>query len=156
MMGKVMISGGKGEPYFSCKRGISSTKLHGLCWLSGWWMSISSQPSLQAFGEPGRAKIYVPSATPAQARLCIVDVAIFWKLIQRNNSPNPGISFSQTDASASGVTSRPVTPVPPVVITTSIWSSAIQVLNKSEYSNDDVVQRLTHILSEMDFKNSGA
>ena len=34
-------------------------------------------------------------------------------------------------------------------------SSAIQVLNKSEYSNDDVVQRLTHILSEMEFKNSG-
>jgi len=25
-------------------------------------------------------------------------------------------------------------------------------LNKSEYSNDDVVQRLTHLLSEMDFK----
>jgi len=35
-------------------------------------------------------------------------------------------------------------------------SSAIQVLNKSEYSNDDVVQRLTHILSEMDFKKNGA
>ena len=34
-------------------------------------------------------------------------------------------------------------------------SSAIQVLNKSEYSNDDVVQRLTHILSEMEFKKNG-
>ena len=34
-------------------------------------------------------------------------------------------------------------------------SSAIQVLNKSEYSNDDVVQRLTHILSEMEFKRNG-
>ena len=34
-------------------------------------------------------------------------------------------------------------------------SSAIQVLNKSEHSNDDVVQRLTHILSEMEFKKNG-
>ena len=50
----------------------------------------------------------------------MVEVPIFWKLIQRKVSPKPSICFSNRPSSASGVTSRPVTPVPPVVITTSM------------------------------------
>ena len=49
-----------------------------------------------------------------------------WKLSIRNSSPNPSIRLSSTRSNASGVTSRPVMPVPPVVITTSIAGSAIQ------------------------------
>src|SRR3984957_16349508 len=45
----------------------------------------------------------------------------------RNSSPKPSMRFSSTRSNASGVTSRPVTPVPPLVITTSICGSAIQV-----------------------------
>ena len=37
--------------------------------------------------------------------------------------------FSNSGSSASGVTSRPVKPVPPVVMTTSIAGSAIQALH---------------------------
>src|SRR3954470_11149621 len=59
----------------------------------------------------------------------MVEVPIFWKLIQRKVSPKPSIFFSNTLSKASGVTSRPVTPVPPVEITTSISGSAIQVLS---------------------------
>src|SRR4051794_38812848 len=44
----------------------------------------------------------------------------------RNSSPKPSMRFSITWSKASGVTSRPVIPVPPVVITTSISGSAIQ------------------------------
>ncbi len=40
----------------SCRRGISSTRLHGRWRLSSWWRMMSSQPSRQAPGEPGRAK----------------------------------------------------------------------------------------------------
>src|SRR5471030_2587448 len=55
----------------------------------------------------------------------MVEVPIFWKLIQRKVSPKPSIFFSNRDSKASGVTSRPVTPVPPVEITTSTVGSAI-------------------------------
>src|SRR5512138_3652410 len=43
----------------------------------------------------------------------------------RNSSPKPSISFSITSAKASGVMSRPVMPVPPVVMTQSICGSAM-------------------------------
>src|SRR3546814_468313 len=43
----------------------------------------------------------------------------------RNSSPKPSISFSITRRNASGVTSRPVTPVPPVVMMQSTSGSAI-------------------------------
>ena len=59
------------------------------------------------------------------ARDCMVEVPIFWKLIQRKISPKPSMRFSNSPSSASGVTSRPVTPVPPVVITTSTLGSSI-------------------------------
>ncbi|MNU07311.1 hypothetical protein D3C72_2528400 [compost metagenome] len=45
----------------------------------------------------------------------------------RNNSPNPSICLSSKQATASGVLSRAVKPVPPVTSTTCTWSSAIQV-----------------------------
>ena len=38
----------------------------------------------------------------------------------------PSISFSNSGRTASGVTSRPVNPVPPVEMTTSMLASAIQ------------------------------
>ncbi len=41
----------------------------------------------------------------------------------------PSMRFSNKGSTASGVTSRPVNPVPPVVMTTSIDLSAIQPLN---------------------------
>ena len=56
-----------------------------------------------------------------QARL----EAQFWKLTQRKVSPKPSIFFSNNPSSASGVTSRPVTPVPPVEITASMLGSSI-------------------------------
>ena len=43
------------EPYFSCSRGISSTKLQGRKRLSSWWTRMPSQASRQAPGEPGSA-----------------------------------------------------------------------------------------------------
>lgn len=45
-----------------------------------------------------------------------------------NNAEKPSISFSNSGFTASGVTSRPVKPVPPVVITTSMPGSLIQRL----------------------------
>src|SRR5579859_281582 len=56
----------------------------------------------------------------------MVEVPIFCQLSQRKTSPKPGMVFSNTASKASGVTSRPVTPVPPVETTTSIAGSAIQ------------------------------
>ena len=46
------------ERYSRCslRRGMSSTKLQGRVRMSSWCRRISSQPSLQAPGEPGRAK----------------------------------------------------------------------------------------------------
>ena len=42
----------------------------------------------------------------------------------------PSMRFSNKGSSASGVTSRPVKPVPPVVMTTSIAGSAIHALTR--------------------------
>jgi hypothetical protein len=55
---------------------------------------ISSHASFTAPVDPGSAKSSVPFATPAVARDWIVEVPIYWKLIQRKRSPNPGISVS--------------------------------------------------------------
>ena len=62
----------------------------------------------------------VAPATPAVARLWIVEVPILawlsmWKAIEK-----PSIRFSNSGSTASGVTSRPVKPVPPVVMIASI------------------------------------
>ena len=46
---------------------------------------------------------------------------IMWKTVEK-----PSTSFSNSGFTASGVTSRPVKPVPPVVMTTSTAGSAIQ------------------------------
>src|SRR5579871_966741 len=86
---------------------------------------MPSQASRQAPGDPGRQKMKVAPATPAVARLWIVDVPISAWLTIRNSVAKPSMRFSNNGSSASGVTSRPVKPVPPVVMTTSMPVSAI-------------------------------
>ena len=68
----------------------------------------------------------MPRARPPQARDWMVDVSIFWNESMWKTVEKPSISFSNSGRIASGVTSRPVKPVPPVVITTSMAGSAIQ------------------------------
>ena len=58
-------------------------------------------------------------------RVWIVEVGLL-SLTSRNIVEKPSIFFSNSGSTASGVTSRPVKPVPPVVITTSMNLSAIQ------------------------------
>jgi len=89
---------------------------------------MPSQPSRQAPGDPGRQKIKVAPATPAVARLWIVEVPILAWLSMWNAIEKPSIRFSNSGSTASGVTSRPVKPVPPVVMTTSTLESAIHLL----------------------------
>ena len=86
---------------------------------------MPSQPSRQAPGEPGRQKMNVAPATPAVARLWIVEVPILAWLNMWNAIEKPSIRFSNSGSMASGVTSRPVKPVPPVVMMTSTPGSAI-------------------------------
>src|SRR3954471_6329382 len=86
---------------------------------------IPSQPSRQAPGDPGRQKIKVAPAVPAVARLWIVEAPILAWLSMWNAMEKPSIRFSNNGSIASGVTSRPVKPVPPVVTTTSTPASAI-------------------------------
>ncbi len=62
------------------------------------------------------------------ARVWIADVPILAWLIIRNMVAKPSIRFSNSGSSASGVTSRPVKPVPPVVMIASTPGSAIQAL----------------------------
>ncbi|MNT29427.1 hypothetical protein D3C72_1651650 [compost metagenome] len=68
----------------------------------------------------------MPLASPANARLCTVEVPMSRIEIARNSSPKPSICLSSKQATASGVLSRPVNPVPPVISTTWMPSSAIQ------------------------------
>jgi len=89
---------------------------------------MPSQPSRQAPGDPGKQKINVAPATPAVARLWIVDVPILAWLSMWNAMEKPSIRFSNSGSIASGVTSRPVKPVPPVVMMASMPGSAIHVL----------------------------
>src|ERR1700738_400599 len=89
---------------------------------------MPSQPSRQAPGDPGRQKIKVAPATPAVARLWIVEVPILAWLSMWNAIEKPSIRFSNSGSIASGVTSRPVKPVPPVVMMASTPGSAIHRL----------------------------
>ena len=86
---------------------------------------MPSQASRQAPGDPGRQKIKVAPATPAVARLCIVEVPILAWLSMWKAMEKPSMRFSNNGSIASGVTSRPVKPVPPVVMIASTPSSAI-------------------------------
>ena len=96
---------------------------------------MPSQPSRQAPGEPGRQKMKVAPATPAVARLWIVEAPILawlsmWKAIEK-----PSIRFSNSGSIASGVTSRPVKPVPPVVMMASTPASAIHRLTMTRIAS---------------------
>ena len=70
-------------------------------------------------GDPGRQKMKVAPATPAVARLCTVEVPILAWLSMWKAMEKPSIRFSNSGSIASGVTSRPVKPVPPVVMMAS-------------------------------------
>ena len=61
----------------------------------------------------------VAPATPAVARLCTVEVPILAWLSMWKAMEKPSIRFSNSGSIASGVTSRPVKPVPPVVMIAS-------------------------------------
>ena len=92
-----------------------ATKLQGR-WVEsncGW---ISVQPVLHAPVEPGKQNITVLFAIPARARDWIVDDPISVKDTARNISPNPSTVLSNKGLNASGVQSRSVKPVPPVVM----------------------------------------
>ena len=82
---------------------------------------------MHAFTDPGKQNKNFPFATPAIARDCKDDDFIFWYEIARNISPKPSITLSNNGAIASGVPSRPVIPVPPVVRITSTFSSEIHL-----------------------------
>ena len=89
---------------------------------------MPSQPSRQAPGDPGRQKMKVAPATPAVARLWIVEAPILAWLSMWKAMEKPSIRFSNSGSIASGVTSRPVKPVPPVVMMASMPGSAIHRL----------------------------
>ena len=87
----------------------------------------------------------VAPAMPAVARLWIVEVPILAWLSMWNAIENPSIRFSNSGSIASGVTSRPVKPVPPVVMMTSIPGSAIHRLTMTRIAStssiDDLARR---------------
>src|SRR5439155_15693054 len=100
---------------------------------------MPSHASRQAPGDPGRQKMKVAPATPAVARLCTVEAPILawlsiWKAIEK-----PSIGFSNNGSTASGVTSRPVKPVPPVVMTASMPGSAIHFLTTAQMASTSSV-----------------
>src|SRR5690606_21685786 len=99
---------------YSFSRGISSAKLQGRVLQSSCARRILSQPVAHAFDEPGRQNTNVPLATPPRQRDCRLDVPMSSNETLRNISPNPSTCLSSRTATASGVPSRPVTPVPPV------------------------------------------
>ena len=79
---------------------------------------------------------------PAVARDWIAEVPIFGKLTTRNNAEKASIFFSNSGSTASGVTSRPVKPVPPVVMIASIIGSAIQALMRARIASTSSVTML--------------
>ncbi len=91
---------------------------------------MPSQASLQAPGEPGRTKMKVAPATPAAGPRLHRRRANFVVGNAMEDGRETSVRFSNRGSSASGVTSRPVKPVPPVVITTSIAGSAIQAARR--------------------------
>ena len=107
--------------YFSFNLGNNSTKLQGLCFISNWCTNILSHASVTPPDDPGNANIYLPLASTAHALDCIEEVPTVSKLTFLNTSPKPGICLSAISSKASGVISLPVSPVPPVVIITSIF-----------------------------------
>ena len=107
--------------YFSLSLGNNSTKLQGLWFIFSWCTKILSQASVTPPDDPGRANIYLPFANTAQALDWMEEVPTVFRLIYLKISPKPGIFFSATSSTASGVISLPVSPVPPVVIITSIF-----------------------------------
>ena len=62
---------------------------------------------------------------PAMALDCMVDEPISLKEICLKSSPKPSMVLSNKGANASGVLSRPVKPVPPVVMIACMLSLAI-------------------------------
>ena len=109
--------------FYSSNLGIKSTKLQGFVVESNWNFMISSQASLHALGDPGKAKIKVLLINPAIARDWREEVPIFLKLMFLNISPNPGISLVIISFKTSGVESLPVNPVPPDEIITCVHFS---------------------------------
>ena len=87
---------------------------------------MRSQASRQALVLPGRHTTRVPLARPATQRDCRVEVPISSSESARNNSPKPSTVLSNSTLTASGVLSRPLKPVPPVISTTCTAGSAIQ------------------------------
>ena len=81
----------------------------------------------------------MPPATPAVARVWIAEVPILAWLTIRNMVAKPSMRFSNKGSTASGVTSRPVKPVPPVVMMTSIAGSAIHALTRARISSTSSV-----------------
>ena len=67
----------------------------------------------------------VALATPAVARDWMVDEPILAWLTMWNTVEKPSMRFSNSASAASGVTSRPVKPVPPVDMIASMPGSAI-------------------------------
>jgi class 3 adenylate cyclase len=84
------------------------------------------RPSRQAPGEPGRQNTYLPWTIPAVARDCTVDVPILGHEIMWKATEKPSISLSNSPRIASTVTSRPVSPVPPVEMIASISARPAQ------------------------------
>jgi len=124
--------------YVSFSRGISMTRLHGRVRLSSCSTIRRSHASLQAPDEPGNTKIKVELATPASARDCSVDDLISSNDSALNISPKPSISLSSSGLTASGVPSRPVIPVPPVLIMVLTFGSRIQ---------RDITSRISYLSS---------
>ena len=119
----------KTKLYFSFNLGNNSTKLQGLWFISNWCTNILSHASVTPPDDPGNANIYLPLASIAHALDCIEEVPTVCKLTVLKTSPNPGICLSAISSKASGVISLPVSPVPPVVIITSIFFFLVQSFN---------------------------
>src|SRR4051794_1083662 len=97
-----------------------------MCRLSSCARNIPSQASLQAPREPGSTNTNVSPISPPVARDCSELVPTVVDEYWWNNTENPSIRFWNSGSTASGVTSRPENPVPPVVTIASIEGSATQ------------------------------
>src|SRR6266481_3441185 len=75
---------------------------------------ITAKHSTAPFGDPGRLTIKVPSQMPLIPR-DVIAIGVFFKVAARIASDKPGASLSITARVASGVLSRGLKPVPPVV-----------------------------------------
>ncbi|MCY1247124.1 hypothetical protein D9M72_604220 [compost metagenome] len=103
-------------------------KLQGRWVLSSCSRMIFSQAVLQALVEPGMQKTRVLLAAPAKASDCRVDEPISSQDRWRNSSPKPEITLSSKGVIAAAVDFLCEKPVPPLVRTTWMESSAIQSL----------------------------